>query len=52
MEKKTRGIHGGVGRVVVVYVGLYCGKRIIRRECVVMLDDVMEFFLQGEVIVL
>ena len=24
-----RGIHGGVGRVVVVYVGLYCWRRIV-----------------------
>ena len=29
MEKKKRGIHGGVGRVVVVYIGLYCGRRIV-----------------------
>ena len=26
MEKKMRGIHGGV---VVVYVGLCCGRRIV-----------------------
>ena len=26
MEKKMRGIHGGV---VVVYMGLCCGKRIV-----------------------
>ena len=29
MEKKTRDIHGGAGRVVVVYMGLYCGRRIV-----------------------
>ena len=27
MEKKMRVIHSGVGRVVMVYMGLYCGSR-------------------------